>query len=259
MTLNAKERRTNHIQKLKDTDGSWMDWVTNLQQLITRYYQDLFSTATNSSEVIDCVIGSVSQALNRELLKEIFDDEVKASLFQMNLDKALGPDGMAPDLFQKHWNIVGKDIIKAIKEYFATGDLLQSVNDTNIVLIPKKKNPTVIGELRPIALCNVLMKIITKVMANGLKEVINDVVSETQSAFISGRLISDNIMTAYEVMHYLRCKKVGKDGFLALKLDMSKAYDRIEWDFLRAILLKRGFSTWWCTWFFKVLLRFSIQ
>ncbi|KAL8113881.1 hypothetical protein AgCh_020966 [Apium graveolens] len=201
--------------------------------------------ATVSSEVIDCVTESVSQAQNRELLKEISDDEVKAALFQMNLDKAPGPDGMMPSFFQKHWSIAGKDIIKETKEFFTTGDLLQGLNDINIVLIPKKKNPAVIGELRPIALCNILMKIMTKAMVNRLKEVINDVVLETQSTFIPGHLISYNIMTAYEVMHYLKCKKVGKDGFMALKLDMSKAYDRIEWDFLRAILLKMGFSTWW--------------
>lgn len=84
-----------------------------------------------------------------------------------------------------------------------------------------------------------------KVMANRMKDILNDVVSDTQSAFVPGRLISDNIMISYEVMHYLKRKKVGNDGFMALKLDMSKAYDRIEWDFLRTILRKMGFSEWW--------------
>lgn len=105
--------------------------------------------------------------------------------------------------------------------------MLSELNATNIILIPKKKNPTVVGELRPIALCNVLMKIITKVMANRIKGLLDTVVSETQSAFIPGRLISDNVMVAYEVMHYLKGKKNGKDGYMTLKLDMSKAYDRI--------------------------------
>lgn len=89
------------------------------------------------------------------------------------------------------------------------------------------------------------MKVITKVLANRLKEVLNLVVSDTQSAFIPGRLFSDNIMVSYEVMHYLKQKKIGKDGYLALKLDMNKAYDRIEWDFMKLILLRMGFSNWW--------------
>lgn len=119
------------------------------------------------------------------------------------------------------------------------------MNDTYIILIPKKKSPTVVGDLRPIALCNVLMKIITKVMANRMKGLLDSVVADTQGAFIPGRLISDNIMISYEIMHYLKGKKVGKDGYMALKLDISNAYDRIEWEVLKAILLKMGFSQWW--------------
>ena len=113
------------------------------------------------------------------------------------------------------------------------------------MLIPKKKQPTTVGDLRPIALCNVLMKVIKKVIVNRLKDLLNAVVSDTLSAFVPGRLISNNIMVSYEVMSYLKRKKIGKDGYMALKLDMNKAYDRIEWDFLRSFFLRMGFSSWW--------------
>ena len=163
----------------------------------------------------------------------------------MHPDKALEPDGMTPAFFQKHWHIVGEYVYKMVKHFFVTGDIVDGLNDTNIVLIPKKKNPMVIGDLRPIALCNVLMKIITKVMANRMKGLLDYVVTNTQSAFVPNQLISDNVMISYEIMHYLKGKRTGKDRCMALKLDMSKAYDRIEWGFLRAILLKMGFSRWW--------------
>lgn len=146
----------------------------------------------------------------------------------MNPDKAPDPDGMTPSLFLKHWNIVWNDMVNLTRHFFGIGEILQSLNDTNLVFIPKKKHPTLVGELRPIALCNVLIKVITKVMGNRMKEILDDVVSDTQSAFIPGRLISDNIMISYEIMHYLKRKKVEKDGFMALKLDMSKVYDRVE-------------------------------
>lgn len=84
------------------------------------------------------------------------------------------------------------------------------------------------GDLRHISLCNVLVKIITKVLANRMKFVLENVVSECQSAFIPRRVISDNIMVAYEMIHYLKQKRRGKEGSMEIKIDMSKAYDRIK-------------------------------
>lgn len=127
---------------------------------------------------------------------------------------------------------MGDDVVELVRSYFQDGITPHELNGTNVVLIPKKNNPTEMGYLRPISLCNVLVKIISKVMANRMKGMLQSVVAENQSAFIPGRLISDNIMISYEVMHYLKKKRRGEEGVMAIKLDMSKAYDRIEWDYL---------------------------
>lgn len=123
--------------------------------------------------------------------------------------------------------MVGGEVVQLVMEFFDSGLLMDGINTTNIVLIPKKKNPTSLLELRLIALCNVVMKVITKVIANRLKRMLDSVISDTQSTFLPGRLIIDNVMLSFEVMHYLK-KALGKEGYMALKLDMSKAYNRIE-------------------------------
>ena len=118
-------------------------------------------------------------------------------------------------------------------------------NETIIVLIPKVQNPDRLKDLRPISLCNIINKIVAKTVACRLKTVLADIISFSQSTFVPGRLITDNILAAYELTHYMHRRKGGRDGIAAVKLDMSKAYDRVEWEFLEGIMLKMGFSVSW--------------
>lgn len=102
------------------------------------------------------------------------------------------------------------------------------LNDTTLVLIPKKDNVENMTDLRLIALCNVLYNIIAKVLANRLKVILPDVISEIQSSFVLGRSISDNVLVAFETLHFMKMKNRGQEGDVALKLDISKAYDRVD-------------------------------
>ena len=123
--------------------------------------------------------------------------------------------------------------------------MLPKINHTNIVLIPKVKDLEKMFDFRQISLCNVIYKIISKVLANRLKPVLPRIISPTQSAFVLGRLITNNVLVAYEMLHTMHARKKGKKGSMALKLDISKAYDLVKWQFLQGIMEKIGFPTQW--------------
>ena len=108
-------------------------------------------------------------------------------------------------------------------------------------MIPKVNSPEKVTQFRPISLCNVVYKIIAKMVASRLKVLLPDIISPTQSAFVPGRLITDNILVAYECFHTIKNKRERKEGICAIKLDMHKAYDRVEWPFLKEIMLRPGF------------------
>lgn len=132
-----------------------------------------------------------------------------------------------------------------IQAFFETGHISKEMNASFISLIPKTLNPTTPAEFRPIALVNTSYKIISKLMAGRMKGLLDKIISPYQSAFIPGREISDNITKAHELIHKMRNKR-GKNGLMGIKIDMSKAFDRVEWSFLIQILKKIGFSKKWC-------------
>ncbi|KAA3484158.1 reverse transcriptase [Gossypium australe] len=163
----------------------------------------------------------------------------------MGPTKAPGSDGFPALFFQKYCHIVGRDV-----EEFCLGVLnedkdFKGTNRTDIVLIPKSPNPTNLANFRPISLCTILYKIVAKSIANRLKDYIGSCIDNAQSAFVPRRLISDNVLIAYEILHTLHQKRSGKKGFMAVKLDMSKAYDRVEWGFFKKVMSQMGFTEKW--------------
>uniref|UniRef100_A0A803Q4P0 Reverse transcriptase zinc-binding domain-containing protein n=1 Tax=Cannabis sativa TaxID=3483 RepID=A0A803Q4P0_CANSA len=142
-------------QVIQECDLVDLELVRGLDQVMLRYFSDIFSALVHShwDEISDCIEPSVSAIHNQKFLKAAAE-EVKTTLFDMNPDKSLGPDGMTPAFYQKSWSIVGADVVSTVQNFFATGEISSGLNDTNLVLIPKKKNPIVMGDLRPIALCN---------------------------------------------------------------------------------------------------------
>lgn len=242
----SKRRKRNSFSALKDLHGNWVSWGCGLEQHIQSYFTEMYSASAFSGEaVLRCVEAGISSDMNEQLLAPVEESEVKSALFQMHPSKSPGPDGFNPSFYQSFWDIVRKEVTQFVQEFFSSGVFPSHFNSTLLVLIPKVPLPDCLGEMRPIALCNVIYKVISKVLANRLKLVLPAVISENQCAFLPGRLISDNILISFELMHYLKRKTRGSRGGMAIKLDMSKAYDRVEWGFLKAMLLKMGFHDRW--------------
>jgi hypothetical protein len=246
-TFANQRQRTNGIQGLRDEANEWCTAENQVEDIAVNYFRNMFATSypTRIAETLTAVDKVVSEESNQRLLQPYTSDEVRIALFQMHPSKAPGSDGMSSFFFQKYWHIVGDSVSTAVLSVLNSGKLLRKTNLTYISLIPKKKNPEKMSDYRPISLCNVLYKIISKVLANRLKTILPVIISDSQSAFVPGRMITDNVSVAFEVLHKMKAKRKGKKGEMAVKLDMSKAYDRVEWIFVEAIMRKLGFEEKW--------------
>jgi hypothetical protein len=189
--------------------------------------------------------------MNQALGRAFTEMEVDEALKQMQPLKSPGPDGFSAGFFQRSWPIVRGEVCKTVLNFLNYGIFDSSLNDTYNVLIPKIKSPVSVTDFQPISLCNIFYKIMAKMLANRLKTVLPHIISYNQSVFILGRHITDNIIVAFEAFHTMATRLKGKQGFMALKLDMSKAYDKVEWNFLEAIMRKMGFLDQWIQLFMK--------
>ncbi|KAA3476340.1 reverse transcriptase [Gossypium australe] len=235
------------ILELEDAAGNHTTESADMLKITSSYFTNLFSASTEESDehLFGLVKPKVTASMNAALLKQFTEEEICQAVKEMPPLKAPGVDGFSATFFQTYWHIVGTDVSKYCLAILNGQFELEDINKTRLVLIPKVDKPINMTQFRPISLCNVLYKIIAKVLVNRMSDMLGDCINETQGAFIPGRLISDNILIAYEILHSLKMKKNGKKGHFALKLDMSKAYDRVEWDFLAGMMTALGFHNDW--------------
>ena len=140
---------------------------------------------------------------------------------------------------------MGEEVCQAVLSSLNSGFINNDLNFTYIALIPKIANPSNVSEFRPISLYNVIYKILSKVLAIRMKLILPNIISSYQSAFILGRLITDNVLAAYETLHTMHSHMYGRKGYMAVKLDTSKAYDRVEWRLLAEVMRQMGFVEKW--------------
>nr|GFC27865.1 RNA-directed DNA polymerase, eukaryota, reverse transcriptase zinc-binding domain protein [Tanacetum cinerariifolium] len=160
-------------------------------------------------------------------------------------NKPPGPDGYTFEIFKKYWGFIGSDFCEAVEHFFNNGAFAKGCNSSFIALIPKKMDAKLVTNFRPISLIGCVYKVVTKILANRLAMVISNIVSNTQSAFVSERHILDGRFIINEVLHW--CKRKNKKAMF-LKVDFAKAYDSVRWDYLIDVLEAFGFGMTWCQW-----------
>ena len=242
-------RKKKLIYRIKSDCGIWL---TTPQEIALKFTQD-YSIRFQAPPRVDPLLPDpglcslINHSDNVRLIKIPDMEEVKRALFAIDSSKTPGSDGFGAGFFKHYWQVIQHDFYNSIIEFFRSGKLLKQLNHTFIALIPKRDNPTETQHFRPISLCNTIYKTISKIMVNRLRPLLDQLISPVQSAFIPGRSIHENILLTHEVMHKFR-KTKGKHAWVALKLDMEKAYDQLEWPFIRACLQQLGFHSKWINW-----------
>lgn len=236
-------RRRNSIDRIKDSNDQWEEDPGRMEDIFLSYFENIFTTELQND--VDDVISSISRKINLEeataLSKNFTEEDVIAALNQMHPLKAPGPDGMPALFYSKFWSVIKPDLLAVVLGILNAEVSPSAINQTHITLIPKTKHPETPKDFRPISLCNVAFKLVTKCITNRLKPLLPKLINQAQSAFVPGRLITDNALIAFELFHTMKLNKSIRQPSFALKLDMSKAYDRVEWGFLTRVMERLGF------------------
>ncbi|GKC22495.1 RNA-directed DNA polymerase, eukaryota, reverse transcriptase zinc-binding domain protein [Tanacetum coccineum] len=175
----------------------------------------------------------------------VTEEEVHDVIWDCGSDKSSGPDGFTFSFFKKFWDTLKDGIISFVKEFFVSGLIPNGCNSSFITLIPKVNNPSVVTDYRPISLIGAQYKIIAKILANRLAQVIGSIISCEQSAFLKSRQILDGPLMVNEIVDWFKRKK---RTLMIFKVDFEKAFDSVSWDFLYKVMSFTGFSQKWISW-----------
>lgn len=243
-------RRNCQIHSLSQEEGE-IEGQSNLLCYITHFYKKLFGHSVENSISIEMEgICQVTEEDKRRLTEPFSMEEIKRVVFELKQHKAPGPDGIPGEFYKKFWDLIKNDLFELLSD-FQKGLLnVERLNYGIITLVPKTKDAAQIQKFRPICLLNVSFKIITKVLMNRIYHVMCYIISKNQSAFLKNRYILEGVVILHEILNSLHHKK--QSGIL-FKVDLEKAYDKVNWVFVHRMLVSKGFPDQWCDWIMKVI------
>lgn len=228
----------NRIEVIEDEQGNRFEGVWVAEQFVKHFQKFLGSSVPviKMTELQNLFHNKLTEAEATDMIREVSNEEIKAAMFQIDDNKAPGPDGYSAAFYKKAWKVVGDDVCRAVSDFFKNGKMLTEINSTLITLVPKMQTAAKVSDFILIACCNVIYKCISKIIVERMKKCLGKLVSKNQSAFIPNRHIQDNVMLAQELFKGYD-RKEGPNR-IALKVDIQKAYD---WQFLEDTLREFGF------------------
>ena len=239
--IKAKNAR-NVIKVITLANGCIIEDPEAIKQEAVAHFQNLMYSdgpSTDHNHYLDNLDGLTLSPQHQDSLNHmITHEEIKNSLFSINDSKAPGPDGLSSLFFKKAWSIVGSDVVEAVESFIIPGCMLREINCTIIALVPKVPNPESMRDYRPVSFCNTIYKCISKIIATRIKQCLPEIISPSQSAFVQGRNIADNVLITKDLM----CNYHRNNGQprCALKIDIKMAYDSIGWSCIIDILSRMG-------------------
>lgn len=177
---------------------------------------------------------------------EVSEEEIRKVLFAMPNNKSPGPDGYPCEFFKTTWPVLSRDFTIAVQSVFRFGFLPKGINSTILALIPKKLDSMEMKDYRPIACCNVIYKVVSKILANRLKKILPRIITESQSAFVQGRLLMENVLLASELVKGYHKENISPR--CVMNIDISKAFDSVQWEFVLKSLRTWGFPEKFIHW-----------
>ncbi|XP_019429404.1 PREDICTED: uncharacterized protein LOC109337009 [Lupinus angustifolius] len=231
------------IYTLTKSDGTSVSTQEGIMQEVLSFYTNLVGTTTTHRKSVNLIALRRSPCFSRDmafnLIQRVTKEEVWIALQGIGESKAPGIDGYNSHFFKTAWDIVKDDVWKAVDEFFKWKRLYPAIKCTLVTMLPKTNDATTMKDMRPISCCTTIYKVISKILTTRLGRVINHVVDESQSAFVPGKVIHDNILLAQELVRgYMR---KGISPRCMLQMDIQKAYYTVEWDALESIMIELGF------------------
>ncbi|XP_021724874.1 uncharacterized protein LOC110692183 [Chenopodium quinoa] len=243
-------KATNRISSISLASGEITQDPSLIASSFHDFYIDLLGTYTIPQKKLHPAVILEGPVLNSgqklALCRTFREEDIKSALRSIDEDKAPGLDGFLSRFNKTSWNTVKSVICKVVLGFFEHGKLLKQVCTTTLTLIPKTGSASQISHFRPIACCNVVYKIISKMICSRLKEVLPAIIDECQGAFVAGRSIMDNILICQDMLKDYNNKR--KSPRCTIKVDLRKAYDFVHWDFIRDMLVSLGFPDQFVHW-----------